>query len=205
MCLPIRHLDQDLGNDMTIFHSTAVSLVVLITLIGCSPSAPSQPGEPGAMAGVDASSPPRASTPASTPADEAARFGVESYREMWRVYAAAGTTSDWRAPDLSLYATGTALSTLTRALFGNHERGLVTRGEPRVAPSAMSVEPAHDPVKVTIADCGDSSGWTKHHADTGQAVEDEPGGRRRIDAVAERQADGSWKVSGFAVQAVGTC
>ncbi|MDU0295005.1 hypothetical protein [Saccharothrix longispora] len=190
---------------MMIFHSTATALVVLLTLTACSSADHSPPGQSGTPAGVDTSLPPQVSTPAPTPADEAGEHSTETYRAMWGAYATAATTADWQSPELSRHATGTALSTLTRGLFTKHQQGIVARGHPVVNPAVSSVEPFHAPAKVVISDCGDSTGWTEHHADTGLPAEGEPGGRRHIDAIVEKQADGSWKVTDFGVQEVGTC
>lgn len=119
--------------------------------------------------------------------------------------ASAARTSDWQSPLLSEYAIGVALSTISRALYTDHQNGLVTKGMPRNAPTVSAVEPPESPTRVTISDCGDSTNWLKYRADTGKPANDGPGGRRAITAVVDLQADGSWKVSDFAVREVGTC
>ncbi|NUT51407.1 MAG: hypothetical protein HOV94_29505 [Saccharothrix sp.] len=124
---------------------------------------------------------------------------------MWLNYAEAAKTSDWQSPQLGQFATGTALSTMTRGLYGDHYKGVVSRGQPVLNPSVSSAEPSDAPTKIVVTDCGDSTNWTRHYADTGQPADDEPDGRRRIDAVVEKQVDGSWKVVEFGVQEVGTC
>ncbi|MGW4115280.1 hypothetical protein ACWEFJ_30770 [Actinosynnema sp. NPDC004786] len=129
---------------------------------------------------------------------------MDAYRGMWLSFAEAATTSDWRSPKLAEYATGTALTTLSRGLYGDHYRGVVSRGQPVLNPSVSSAEPAQAPTKVVVTDCGDSTNWTSHYADSGQPA-DEPGGRRHIDAIVEKQADGTWKVVEFGVHEVGTC
>lgn len=124
---------------------------------------------------------------------------------MWRSMAAAAETSDWRSPRLGEFATGDALATISRGLYTDHRNGLVTKGAPENAPTVSTVEPPERPGRVTLADCGDSTGWLKYHAD-GRPAEDGPGGRRAITAVVDLQADDrTWLVSDFAVQAVGTC
>ncbi len=55
-----------------------------------------------------------------------------------------------------------------------------------------------------------STGWclvgrVKYRADNGQPANDGPGGRRQINAIVKKAVDGSWKVTDFGVQAVGTC
>ena len=130
---------------------------------------------------------------------------MEVYLGMWRNMATAARTSDWRSPLLSRFATGTALTTISRGLYTDHQNGLVTLGEPKLSPSVTGFEPAEDPVVVRISDCGDSSAWLKYDAKTRLAADDGPGGRRSITAVVSKQAGGSWLVSDFAVRAVGTC
>jgi hypothetical protein len=124
---------------------------------------------------------------------------------MWEGFADAATTSDWQSPKLAEYATGAALSTMSRGLFADHRDGLVSRGRPILNPVVSSAEPADAPSRIMISDCGDSANWTKHHADGGERVEGDRGGRRRINAIVDKQADGSWKVSDFGVQGVGSC
>lgn len=124
---------------------------------------------------------------------------------MWRNMATAARTSDWRSPLLSQFATGTALTTISRGLYTDYQNGLVTLGEPKLSPSVAGLEPEDDPAVVRISDCGDSSAWLKYDAKTRLAADDGPGGRRSITAVVSRQSGGGWLVSDFAVRAVGTC
>jgi hypothetical protein len=137
-------------------------------------------------------------------AEIAGRKAVEIYRGMWQAMAVAARTSDWRAPALSEFATGDALTTIAGGLYADHQNGLVTIGTPKNTPEIAELAPRDAPTTVTIADCGDSTGWLKYRADTGEPAEDGPGGRRAISAVVTKQS-GRWQVSDFAVQAVGTC
>lgn len=141
----------------------------------------------------------------TSPADAAKEEAVAAYLGMWRSYAKAAETSDWKSPELAKYAAGTALSTLSQGLYSDHFKGLVSRGRPVNHPVVVSAEPPGSPTKVVIADCGDSTNWTKHRADNGKPADDEPGGPRHIDAIVKKQRDGSWKVSDFGVQEVGSC
>jgi hypothetical protein len=136
--------------------------------------------------------------------DKVKQDAVTAYRGMWQDFVAAGTTSDWQSPKLGQYATGIALTNLSRGLYADHYNGLVTKGEPVLNPSVSSVDPPSDPKKVIVTDCGDSTHWLKYRADNGQLA-DTPGGRRLINAIVEKQADGSWKVSDFGVHDLGTC
>jgi len=180
------------------FRGSPTALVIFI-VAACGPSNSNH--QPGA----DVSPPPRASTQAPDPVDEAKRSAVDIYRGMWLSYAEAATTSDWQSPRLGQFATGTALSTMTRGLYGDHYKGVVSRGLPILNPSVSSVEPAEAPTRIVVADCGDSTNWTRHYADSGEPADDEPGGKRHINAVVEKQVDGSWKVVEFGVQEIGTC
>jgi hypothetical protein len=125
-----------------------------------------------------------ATTPAATPtspmsvADKAKQEALMAYRGMWQDFAAAGATSDWRSPKLGQYATGVALTNLSRGLYADHYNGLVTKGEPILNPSVFSADPPQNPTKVVITDCGDSTQWL---------------------------SDGSWRVSDYGVHEIGTC
>lgn len=124
---------------------------------------------------------------------------------MWEDYATAAETSNWQDPQLSQHATGIALTNITRGLYTAKTNGRVSRGRPKLDPQVSSVEPADAPSKVVIADCGDSTDWIQVRADTGEPVDDAPGGRRQINAVVEKQTDGVWRVSDFGVHEVGSC
>jgi hypothetical protein len=97
------------------------------------------------------------------------------------------------------------LTNLSRGLYADHANGLVTKGEPKLDPSVSSVEPPDVPTKIVVTDCGDSTNWLKYRKDNGQLADDNPGGRQLINAIVEKQSDGSWKVSDFGVHGVGTC
>lgn len=124
---------------------------------------------------------------------------------MWQDFVAAGRTSDWQSPLLGQHATGVALTNLARGLYANYYNGLVTKGEPILNPSVYSVEPTDAPTRIVVTDCGDSTNWLQYRKDNGQLANNEPGGRRLINAVVEKQSDGSWKVSEFAVHELGSC
>jgi hypothetical protein len=137
--------------------------------------------------------------------DKAKQDALAAYRGMWQDFVEAGHTSDWQSPKLGQYATGVALTNLSRGLYADHYNGLVTKGEPTLNPSVSSVESPNDPKKITVTDCGDSTHWLKYRADNGQPADNTPGGRRLINAVVQEQADGSWKVTEYGVHEVGSC
>lgn len=159
---------------------------------------------------VPASSVPTAPSSAASPtgvspADVAKQKATATYLAMWSDMADAATTSDWKSPRLARNATAEALSKISRGLYADHYNNLVSKGKPENSPAVESVEPADNPTTVNIVDCGDDSHWIKYRADNGQPANDGPGGRRHINAVAKKAVDGSWKVTDFAIQDVGTC
>lgn len=141
----------------------------------------------------------------ASPAGLAEQRAVAAYLGMWKDFAQAGTTSDWRSPALAQYATGIALSKMSRGLYADHYNGLVTRGRATHDPQVTSADPSADPTKVIVSDCSDSTNYVKYNAKTGRPANDGPGGRQQIAAIVQRQTDGSWKVSDFGVHGVGTC
>lgn len=175
--------------------------VAVLTACGSGTANSPSPGttQPAGQASTSA-------TPTTTLSvvDKAEQDALAAYRGMWQDFVSAGTTSDWQSPKLGQYATGIALTNLSRGLYADHYNGLVTKGEPVLNPSVSSVDPPNDPKKIIIGDCGDSTHWLKYRADNGQLA-DTPGGRRLINAFVEKQADGSWKVTDFGVHDVGTC
>ncbi|CRK55196.1 putative secreted protein/lipoprotein [Alloactinosynnema sp. L-07] len=154
------------------------------------------------MEAPSASSSPSAAVSA---ADKAKNDALAAYRGMWQDFVEAGRTSDWQSSKLGQHATGVALTNMSRGLYADHYNGLVTKGEPVLNPTVSSAEPAGEPKKIIVSDCGDSTNWLKYRADNGQVADKEPGGRQEINAIVEKQSDGSWKVSDFGVHDVGTC
>jgi hypothetical protein len=170
----------------------------------CSSGNPSGPGI-GTSVPVGPTSISVAPTSTLSVADEARQSALVSYRGMWQDFVAAGITSDWQSLKLGRYARGIALTNMSRSLYADHYNGLVTRGEPSFAPSVASVAPPDNPNKVVITDCSDGTHWLKYKAANGQLVNDTPGGRHLINAIIEKQSDGSWKVSEYGVHESGTC
>lgn len=173
--------------------------VAMATVAACSSGPASSPP-------LSTAQPPAQGSPTTTLSvvDKAKQAALAAYRGMWQDFVAAGRTSDWQSAALGRYATGIALTNLSRGLYADHYNGLVTRGEPVLSPSVSSVDPPDNPAKIIMTDCGDSTHWLKYRADNGQLA-DTPGGRRLINAIVEKQSDGSWKVSDFGVHDVGTC
>lgn len=160
----------------------------------------------GACDQGSAPAPTKPEVSSSAPSADLARDNaVSAYRAMWDSFAVAGTNADWNSELLGEHATGAALEDLRRSLRTDQNKGLVSKGKPVLAPTASSAEPAADPTKIMIADCGDSTRWLKYRKDNGLLADDVQGGRRLIKAMVEKQADGTWKVSDYGVHGVGTC
>jgi hypothetical protein len=193
------------GSRAVIDHSRrAVGFVTgmaAVALVACSAGTANGP--------VSGTRQPLTPAPASTAvvpvADRAEQEALAAYRGMWQDFAVAGITSDWRSPALGRYATGVALTNLSRGLYADHYNGLVTKGEPILHPRVLSVDPPQDPTRVVITDCGDSTHWLKYRTNSGRLVNDKPGGRSLINAIVDKQPDGSWKVSDYGVHEIGTC
>jgi len=142
--------------------------------------------------------------PSASPAELARSQATTGYLGMWQDMAQAGTTSDWNSPQLARYATGDALSAISRGMYADHLNGLVTKGEPQNDPKVSSATPAANPTTVMISDCGDSTHWLKYRKDNGNLADNKPGGRQAITAEVKK-LNGAWKVARFAVEAVGSC
>lgn len=188
------------------------SLVGLIAgLVGCGGTAsPRASTSTNRTAGQPTSAEPQSSSPVKSsvppsPAMVAETEATASYLGMWRAFATAGHTSDWKSPLLGKDATGDALLQMSRGLYADHLNGYITKGAPVDHPIVKSATPASNPTTVLISDCGDSSHWLKYVAKTGRLASTAPGGRQAITAEAKRQADGAWKIDEFAVLAVGSC
>lgn len=177
---------------------------VMFALSACTSGTASSLVTGGSQPSPSVGPPSTLATPVS-PADQAKQDALAAYRDMWHNFVVAGQTSDWQSPLLGQYATGLALSTLSRGLYADHYNGLVSKGAPALNPVAVSVDPASNPSTVIINDCGDSTHALKYYANNGQPANDGPGGRRFIKATVQKQPDGSWKVSDFGIQPVGSC
>ena len=181
-----------------------VGTMSIAVLVACSSGNPAGPASetPSPAPTTSSSSSPSTSL---SPDEQTKQNALTAYRGMWDDFAVAGTTSDWQSPKLGQHATGLALTNLSRGLYADHYNGVVTKGRPVLNPAVSSVEPADNPKKIVVSDCGDSTNWLKYRADNGQLSDNEPGGRQAINAIVEKQTDGSWKVSDFGVHDVGTC
>jgi hypothetical protein len=147
---------------------------------------------------------PGTDTKATDPRTRAAAAAVAAYRAMWAAYETASATANHNDPSLPLYATGEALSTLQNGLWQMHQLDQVARGSAVLHPTVVSLSPVFAPTEVKLEDCADTSKSVLYHRDGGP-VNDTPGGWRRVKAAVSATPSGAWKVSSFAVQAVGSC
>ncbi|HYS38906.1 MAG TPA: hypothetical protein VEO01_25105 [Pseudonocardiaceae bacterium] len=181
-----------------------MTMAVLLVVAACTTGTAATPNSSSGHTPA-ATSPSHTPSTTVSPVDAATQAALAAYQGMWADFAAAGTTSDWRSPRLSQHATAYALSTMSRGLYADHYNGLVSRGAPVLHPNVSSVDPPANPTKVIIADCGDDTHWLKYRANNGQLADNTPGGHRLINAVVQKQPDGSWKVTDFGVHDEGTC
>jgi len=181
-------------------HALVITATTLtLGLTACTSGDPTNPAP-----STTAVPPAPSSTPAS-PAETAKHQAIAAYLGMWEDVVAVSATSDWQSPRLSNHTTGDALSVLSRQIYADHYNGLVSKGHPINNPAVQSVDPQDAPKTVMIHDCGDDSNWLKYRADNGRPADNEPGGKRNITAEVKLAVDGSWRVTRFAVEGVGTC
>lgn len=184
-----------------------VVLAVLASLVlvgvGCSTPA-SEPDN------AQRPTPTQVRAPSPSPEDpvEAARSAaLAAYTGMWRAYDQAGRApaADPDDPALAEVTSGDALEGLMTALGRLRDQGLVFEGTHELtATELVELSPTDAPTSAKIEDCLDESDWKVVRADGGE-YEDEPGGRRAVFADVELGDDGLWRVTGFALRAVGTC
>jgi len=187
-----------LNHRMPLVLVTAVALV----LSGCGQDDQPQattptPGPTGAPA-----SPP-ATTPSHDPQADPQQQAVDAYVRMQQAYQEAAGTADPDHRDLARYAAGEALQRLRDGIASIRDRGLRGRGEATFEPVVESLDPPDAPTRITVRDCMDTGG-TELYDPSGQPYQDEPGGLRLVIATVET-VDGTWKVTSFGVQEVGTC
>lgn len=177
-------------------------LVVLLAGGGCSAAAPERVDAP--------STPPVLRAPSPSPPDPvsaAAQAALAAYAGMWAAYDEAGRApqADPDHPALAQFVTRDALEGLRTGLGRLRERGLVFEGGYALtAPEVVDLDPPDAPTRAEVEDCLDSRDWVVVRADGGE-YDDEPGGRRAVFADIELGEDGVWRVTGFALRAVGTC
>jgi hypothetical protein len=178
--------------------------IALGAMASCSSSRPESrapsPGPSHPMLAAPEPAPPAAEPPAA-----AVQNAVRTYKGMWAAYDRAIGIPDPASPEIGRYAAGAALRTITTGLASVKQQGLKGTGAVTVHARPAEISPAAAPVKVAVRDCLDTSATHLVRARPGPPYRDSPGGRRECLATVERQGDGSWKVTSFALKAVGTC
>lgn len=175
-----------------------VATVMLLVACGSNGPGPAPSTEPATGA---------TATQTPTPPDGdggGAATGLDAYRGMWQAYQEAIAIPDPEYPELARYAQDSALEVLVNGLRSVQEQGLVGTGDVELNPRVTALILASTPPRTEIEDCMDTSGSRLVKQD-GSPYEDNPGGRRLATATAVQLADGTWKISGFAVRDVGTC
>lgn len=189
--------------------ATAGALLAVAVVVGACSSDHSSAPEPvttstGPSAAPNVAVSPSPSPSPTSPAEIAGQRAVAAYVGLWQAMAKASHTSNWKSPDLARYASGLALQVASGSLYADHYNGLVSRGAPVLHPKVTSVSPPEAPTTVMVFDCADSTNWLQYRTN-GTLVDDEPGGRRAVTSEVRLHQDGSWKVTRFAVEALGSC
>ena len=166
-------------------------------------------GTAGCASGTAGSRPPaRTSAVPSAPASPAQTGGPQAlaraaYLRMWQAYVVAARTADYQAPGLDHYTAGGALSTLTHALYQEHQEGDVSLGQPVLHPAVTLAKGSGGGVtQADVTDCADSSHWRDYHGGKPVAGQDL---RRRYIIARLQPFDGTWKVTYLNVGKAGTC
>lgn len=179
-----------------------IAVLATSAVFGCTSKAPSPSATPAPAVSLRVSSSPSASARSQIDAIEQA---MAAYRGMWRAYNEAIEIPDPNSPELSRYATGTALQTLIKGLTWARDRGVRGTGEIVLSPLVSEISPAKNPTKIGIRDCSNDAGTHLVAKPGASPYADTPGGRRLCLATVELQPDSSWKVTSFGLRGVGTC
>lgn len=134
--------------------------------------------------------------------DSPERAVLAAYTGMWAAVAAASENPD-QPHNLAHYATGQALTSLSRTLVTDARLGVHTTGRPVLTPRVLVLIPPARPAKARVRDCCDTTSWVKYQR-SGLPAPGETYGRRQVDALV-KITDGQWKVTEFVVNGVGTC
>lgn len=182
----------------------AAAVLAAATALAACGSTPPQPAAttPAVSLPSTSASPSPSGVTAGVAAVHAA---VTAYSGMWNAYDAAIKIPDPQAPDLAKYATGEALQTLTKGLQSVKDQSLKGTGEIVLSPHVSEVSPVSAPTNVGVRDCFDDGATHLVRVGPGSPYHDTPGGRRLCTATVVLQPDGTWKVTQFVLQKVGTC
>lgn len=179
----------------------SAGILLVLAAAACTHEPSGKPSGSSAPPSLSAPSPAPASQNPSTVAQQA----LDAYRGMWQAYQQALQVPDPASPDLSKYATGTALAHLKEGVQSVRDKGLKGTGGVTVSPRITAFSPASAPTDIEVTDCLDDSQSHIVRVSPGPAYTDTPGGKHKVLATLQKQSDQSWKVTDFGVQAVGTC
>jgi hypothetical protein len=138
----------------------------------------------------------------SGPSDPTAG-ALTAYRGMWSDLVTAARTSDYQSALLPDHTTGDALTLFVQGLARDQLHDIVTRGNVVLHPSVSSLSPAAHPIRATVTDCVDDSGWVEYTT-AGRRAHNPKGGRRATTAMLTSDG-GTWKVDQLKLGAVGSC
>ncbi|WP_055588959.1 hypothetical protein [Peterkaempfera griseoplana] len=147
-----------------------------LLLAGCADSGAgsvdhldNRPATPAAGAAPDTSAAPAPSTVPDTGREGAvARQVLARYTGWWQAQTTAYADSSRSGAGLSLFATGSALSSALANLHRLREAGMVMQGQPRSDARVMALHLTSSPQTAAIEDCLDVSGWHQADAHTKQ-------------------------------------
>jgi hypothetical protein len=166
-------------------------------------------GAAGCASGTPGSQPPARTDPAPSapsspaPTGDPRALAQAAYLGMWQAYVADARTADYQAPGLDHYTAGGALSTLTHALYQEHQDAEVSLGQPVLHPAVTLVKGSGGSVtQADVSDCADSSHWLNYH--DGKPVADQDL-RHRLIIARLQPFNGTWKVTYLNVGLAGTC
>jgi hypothetical protein len=166
-------------------------------------------GTAGCASRTSGSQPPARTDPAPSvptspaPTGDPRALAQAAYLGMWQAYVVDARTADYQAPGLDHFAAGGALSTLTHALYQEHQDGEVSLGQPVLHPAVTLVKGSGgDVTQAGVTDCADSSHWLDYH--DGKPVADQDL-RRRLVSARLQPFNGTWKVTYLNVGLAGTC
>ncbi|MFF4602722.1 hypothetical protein ACFY12_08215 [Streptomyces sp. NPDC001339] len=168
----------------------ACTVAIALTFVGgCAGNPPDAKPPPKRTAGATASREP----------DAERMEALAAYRAMWSDLVAVSASPDPGSPHLEEHATGGALELMKYGLRRAVKEGVVSKGNPRLAPEAVS---ATDD-EVTIRDCVDGTKWLQYKLN-GELKNDVPGSHFKADATV-RRADGEWMVDRLYMHESGSC
>lgn len=189
----------------------------LLASAGCASGTPATseaPSAPGSSATGAPAPGPTSSAPASTASSSApvdqnspeAQAGIATYRAMWADVIKVQATMNDQDLTLTHHLTSGALTYFHSATHINRLNGYVSaKGEPTLLhPTVKQIVGSGDSAKVLVEDCVDQSSYKLYTSD-GTMVSPSSDGHHDVQALVERQSDGSLKVTTFVMNAGGTC